>query len=84
MARECRDKFAKKARYTGYAQNAAIGLQVLLGSLTTGLSAVATTGRQVSGCFLSWSLWTYLLTISGWVVLNVDGSTDDDSRCVSS
>ncbi|TEB33519.1 hypothetical protein FA13DRAFT_1730536 [Coprinellus micaceus] len=41
-----REKFAKRARYTKYIQNTAIGLQVLLGSLTTGLSAVATTGRQ--------------------------------------
>ena len=32
---------------TGYALNAAIGLQVLLGSLTTGLSAVATSGKSV-------------------------------------
>lgn len=41
-----RDKYAAKAKMTGYALNAAIGLQVLLGSLTTGLSVV-TTGKQV-------------------------------------
>ncbi|KAH7923221.1 hypothetical protein BV22DRAFT_601430 [Leucogyrophana mollusca] len=35
------------AMMTGYALNVAIGLQVLLGALTTGLSA-ATTGRQTS------------------------------------
>lgn len=40
-----RDKYALKARLTGYTLNAAIGIQVLLGSLTTGLSA-ATTGRN--------------------------------------
>lgn len=40
-----RDKYALKARMTGYALNIAIGLQVLLGSLTTALSA-ATTGRS--------------------------------------
>jgi len=39
-----KDKYAKKAQLTSYALNAAIGLQVLLGSLTTGLSAVAATG----------------------------------------
>ncbi|KAJ7186790.1 hypothetical protein C8R46DRAFT_1058040 [Mycena filopes] len=42
-----RDKFDYKAKMTGYALNIAIGLQVLLGALTTGLSAV-TTGRQTS------------------------------------
>ncbi|KAJ7034665.1 hypothetical protein C8F04DRAFT_1100558 [Mycena alexandri] len=42
-----RDKFQYKARLTGYALNIAIGLQVLLGALTTGLSAV-TSGRQTS------------------------------------
>lgn len=49
-AKETREKLAKKAKNTKYIQNGAIGLQVLLGSLTTGLSAVATTGRQVSSC----------------------------------
>ncbi|KIJ67195.1 hypothetical protein HYDPIDRAFT_107920 [Hydnomerulius pinastri MD-312] len=43
-----RDKYAKKAMMTGYALNIAIGLQVLLGALTTGLSA-AISGRQESG-----------------------------------
>ncbi|KAF8642448.1 hypothetical protein AX16_009488 [Volvariella volvacea WC 439] len=42
-----RDKYIVKARMTGYALNIAIGLQVLLGALTTGLSAV-TTGRTTS------------------------------------
>ncbi|KAH7910795.1 hypothetical protein BJ138DRAFT_67436 [Hygrophoropsis aurantiaca] len=42
-----RDMFAKRAMMTGYALNVAIGLQVVLGALTTGLSA-ATTGRQTS------------------------------------
>lgn len=40
-------KYAWKAKVTAWALNVAIGLQVLLGALTTGLSA-ATTGRQVS------------------------------------
>lgn len=42
-----RAKYAAKAAWTGYALNIAIGLQVLLGSLTTGLSAVAV-GKQAS------------------------------------
>jgi hypothetical protein len=42
-----RDKYATKAKFTGWALNVAIGLQVLLGSLTTGLSAVATRGKSV-------------------------------------
>ncbi|KAJ7119515.1 hypothetical protein C8R44DRAFT_788274 [Mycena epipterygia] len=42
-----RAKYEFKAKMTGYALNIAIGLQVLLGSLTTGLSAV-TSGRQTS------------------------------------
>ncbi|KAJ7262744.1 hypothetical protein B0H12DRAFT_1104260 [Mycena haematopus] len=42
-----REKCELKARMTGYALNIAIGLQVLLGALTTGIAA-ATTGRQTS------------------------------------
>ncbi|KAG2157691.1 uncharacterized protein EDB93DRAFT_1124133 [Suillus bovinus] len=40
-------KYAAKAKWTSYALNIAIGLQVLLASLTTGLSAVAI-GKQAS------------------------------------
>ena len=39
------------ARITGYALNVAIGLQVVISALITGLSAV-TTGRNVSRFFL--------------------------------
>ncbi|KAG7442201.1 uncharacterized protein BT62DRAFT_973974 [Guyanagaster necrorhizus] len=46
-AETSRDKYVLKARMTGYALNIAIGLQVLLGALTTGLSA-ATSGKQTS------------------------------------
>jgi len=42
-----RAHFARKAKITGYALNIAIGLQVLLGALTTGLAA-ALSGKQVS------------------------------------
>ncbi|KAG6840229.1 hypothetical protein C0991_008058 [Blastosporella zonata] len=42
-----KDKYAFKAKMTGYALNLAIGVQVLLGALTTGLSAV-TTGRGLA------------------------------------
>ncbi|KAG9312534.1 hypothetical protein JVU11DRAFT_6929 [Chiua virens] len=41
-----RDKYARTALWTGYAINIAIGLQVLLGALTTGLSAAVTTAKQ--------------------------------------
>ncbi|KAG6809031.1 hypothetical protein H0H92_001875 [Tricholoma furcatifolium] len=43
-----RDKYAAKAKRTGYTLNAAIGMQVLLGSLTTGISAAALTGKQAA------------------------------------
>ncbi|KAK0200376.1 hypothetical protein DFS33DRAFT_150169 [Desarmillaria ectypa] len=46
-AETAREKYVLKARMTGYALNIAIGLQVLLGALTTGLSA-ATSGKQTS------------------------------------
>jgi hypothetical protein len=45
MAMSEKDKYAAKAKMTGYALNAAIGLQVLIGSLITGLSA-AIEGRK--------------------------------------
>ncbi|KAF8896848.1 hypothetical protein CPB84DRAFT_1815864 [Gymnopilus junonius] len=40
-----KEKYAWKAKWTGIALNAAIGLQVVIGALTTGLSVV-TTGKQ--------------------------------------
>ncbi|KAG6832739.1 hypothetical protein H0H87_000588 [Tephrocybe sp. NHM501043] len=43
-----RDKYAVKAKMTGYALNAAIGMQVLLGSLTTGLAAATLAGKQAA------------------------------------
>ncbi|KAJ7902751.1 hypothetical protein B0H14DRAFT_3422227 [Mycena olivaceomarginata] len=46
-ARLERGRCELKARLTGYALNIAIGLQVLLGALTTGLAAV-TSGRHAS------------------------------------
>jgi len=39
-----KDKCASKAKWSGIALNAAIGLQVLFGSLTTGLSALSVAG----------------------------------------
>ncbi|KAF9242834.1 hypothetical protein BU15DRAFT_60128 [Melanogaster broomeanus] len=47
-ATEEKMKYAKKALWTGYALNIAIGLQVLLGALTTGLAS-ALTGKQARG-----------------------------------
>ncbi|KAH7913179.1 hypothetical protein BJ138DRAFT_1146750 [Hygrophoropsis aurantiaca] len=46
-AEQEKQKYSRKAMLNGYALNVAIGLQVLLGSLTTGLSVV-TSGRQTS------------------------------------
>jgi len=43
-----RDKFAQRAKTLGLAINGAIGLQVILGSLTTGLSGVGVTGRSTA------------------------------------
>jgi hypothetical protein len=44
-----REKYAAKAKISGLALNVAIGLQVLLGSLTTGLSGVAiSSGRSIA------------------------------------
>ncbi|KAG5645099.1 hypothetical protein DXG03_006913 [Asterophora parasitica] len=43
-----RAKYEAKARMTGYALNAAIGLQVLLGTLTTGLSVAFTDAKKAS------------------------------------
>lgn len=49
VAKAKKAKFKNKARMTGYTLNTAIGLQVLLGSLTTGLSAVAgSSGKQTA------------------------------------
>lgn len=45
-AQTAREAFAFQAKLTGYALNGAIGMQVVLGALTTGLSVV-TTGKQV-------------------------------------
>ncbi|EGO20036.1 hypothetical protein SERLADRAFT_478659 [Serpula lacrymans var. lacrymans S7.9] len=42
-----KEKFAQKALWTGYALNVAIGLQVLLGALTTAIAS-ATIGKQTS------------------------------------
>jgi hypothetical protein len=44
---ECSDGVPFEAKITGYALNIAIGLQVFLGALTTGLAA-ALSGKQVS------------------------------------
>jgi len=41
-----RDKSSANAKWTGYTLNAAIGMQVLLGSLTTGLSALSASGGK--------------------------------------
>lgn len=47
-AYESKTKYAAKARITGFALNIAIGLQVLLGALTTGLAATSHSGTPIS------------------------------------
>ena len=74
-----RDKYAAKAKITGWTLNAAIGLQVLFGSLTTGLSAVATSGRSVR--WRSVFFFTYVWSINVFVEIPGCG-TDDHSRFV--
>ncbi|KDR72994.1 hypothetical protein GALMADRAFT_212965 [Galerina marginata CBS 339.88] len=51
-----KDRYAFKAKLTGFALNAAIGMQVILGALTTGLSVV-TTGHQVGPYMRLSRLW---------------------------
>jgi hypothetical protein len=41
-----KNKYSSKAKWSGYALNLAIGLLVLLGSLTTGLSALSVSGGK--------------------------------------
>ncbi|KAF8838524.1 hypothetical protein BDN67DRAFT_982439 [Paxillus ammoniavirescens] len=57
-----KDKYAQKALWTGYALNIAIGMQVLLGALTTGLAAAVTDPRHYgdslnSTCVVTWVLF---------------------------
>ena len=58
-----KDKYAAKAKMSGYALNAAIGMQVVLGSLTTGLSALSVVGGASVNTFLT--LYTRYLTFIG-------------------
>lgn len=71
-----RDKYVAKAKLTGLALNIAIGLQVLLGSLTTGLSAVATQGKSVR-----WYSCHHRITSNDLDSLGC--CSDDYSRCVT-
>lgn len=45
-AKREKDKYQRSAAIMGYSVNIAIGLQVLLGALTTGIAAAAQSGRQ--------------------------------------
>ena len=60
-----KDKYSAKAKWTGYVLNAAIGMQVLLGSLTTGLSALAASGGRSVNFMLA--AFTVYLTL--WLAL---------------
>ncbi|GLB42735.1 hypothetical protein LshimejAT787_1201840 [Lyophyllum shimeji] len=70
-----RDKYAFKAKMTGYALNIAIGLQVLLGALTTGLSAAATTGRQAA---ISTTILGALATLVASYLARARGSNEPE------
>ncbi|TFK36738.1 hypothetical protein BDQ12DRAFT_633635 [Crucibulum laeve] len=70
-----KEKYAMKAKMTGYALNAAIGIQVLLGSLTTGLSAVATTGRQTA---ISTTILGGLATVVASYLARARGSNEPE------
>jgi hypothetical protein len=75
-----RAKYDLKAKYSGYALNAAIGLQVALGALTTGLSAV-TSGRQTS---ITVSVLGGLTTIIASYLARARGSNEPElsiTRC---
>lgn len=52
-AKSERDTFAAKAKLAGLILNVAIFLQVILGSLTTGVAAGATSGKQVLYMFVN-------------------------------
>ena len=51
-----KEEYVAKAKWMAYALNIAVGLQVLLGSLTTGLSALAISGGKSVNTFLTASL----------------------------
>ncbi|KAG6844986.1 hypothetical protein H0H87_001929 [Tephrocybe sp. NHM501043] len=69
-----KDKYAFKAKMTGYTLNCAIGLQVLLGALTTGLSTV-TTGHQTS---IMTAILGGLATLSASYLARARGSNEPE------
>jgi len=73
-AEEARARYARKALLTGYALNVAIGMQVVLGSLTTALSA-ATTGRQTS---IAVSILGGLSTLTASYLARARGSNEPE------
>ncbi|KAF9476210.1 hypothetical protein BDN70DRAFT_995834 [Pholiota conissans] len=77
QAEEERDKYATKAKLTGLALNVAIGLQVLLGSLTTGLSAVATQGAGKSAA-VSTTILGALSTVVASYLARARGSNEPE------
>ena len=58
-----RDKSSSNAKWTGITLNVAIGLQVLLGSLTTGLSALSASGGKSVNIFLTTTTMAYLTRV---------------------
>jgi len=76
-AKKEKEKYARQAQLTGYALNAAIGLQVLLGSLTTGLSAVAATGGGKSAAVQT-TILGGLSTVVASYLARMRGSNEPD------
>jgi len=72
-----KEKYARKAQLTSYALNAAIGLQVVLGSLTTGLSAVAATGGGKSAAVQT-TILGGLTTVVASYLARMRGSNEPD------
>ncbi|KAF8840123.1 hypothetical protein BDN67DRAFT_930923 [Paxillus ammoniavirescens] len=70
-----RDKYAKKALWTGYALNIAIGLQVFLGALTTGLAAAVSNPRHAQ---IATSILGGLSTIVASYLARARGSNEPE------
>ncbi|KAF8127851.1 hypothetical protein EV363DRAFT_1341568 [Boletus edulis] len=70
-----RDKYAQKSLWTGYALNIAIGLQVFLGALTTGLAAALPIGKQAQ---VSTSILGGLSTMAASYLARARGSGEPE------
>ncbi|PFH50028.1 hypothetical protein AMATHDRAFT_48228 [Amanita thiersii Skay4041] len=74
-ARLARDKYRNRARLTGFLLNVAIALQIILGSLTTGLSAANLTGSQFAAATTTFGV---LSTLTASYLARVRGSDEPE------